>query len=199
MRYMRYTVKTKLEVIAYAKSTSISEASRKYTVPRSCIRQSIVKDEELSEMRKGACRLPGGGRKPACEALEELFSARVFQLRLEGLRVTRTMIINWGKEMGVETGEEIGFSKVWLERFLDRHGFVLRCVINKPNLSTETIVERAVSFVLRLRELIATHRIDYEDIYSLDETALFFDHNKAKTVHSKGAVHVQVIFIANYR
>jgi hypothetical protein len=150
-------------------------------------------------MPSGAFRLPGGGRKLTSVELEELLAARVFQERAEKNRVTRSMIMQWAGLLVEDLGVGLELSNGWLEGFLLRHNFVLRCATNKPALSDSVIVDRAVHFVSHIRGLIDEYRIRQDNIYSLDETALFFDHDKDTTIDIRGSRSVQVSNNSNFR
>jgi hypothetical protein len=188
----KYTTKEKLEVVLDAKSMTIYAASKKYKIDRKRIREWMSQEATLSQADSNSYRLPGGGRKLRSEHLEDFLSMRVTSTRLEKLWVTRSMIVQWAREFVVENGLEMDFSNGWLERFMDRHSFVLRRATNKPALSDVEIVERGTRFVHHLKKMLVEYNISAENIYCLDETALFFDHDKNTTVDVRGARDVQV-------
>jgi hypothetical protein len=125
MKYRKYSVSTKLEVIDYAKSTSINAAAVRHSINRKRIREWISQENDLRSLPRTACRQPGGGRKPSSVELEEMLFARVLQERLEKKRVTRSMIVEWATLLRDEQETDLQLSKGWLEGFLERHNFVL--------------------------------------------------------------------------
>jgi len=192
----QYTADQKLRVIRDAKETSINADAKKYKVDRRSVRRWIEKEEELSVSDSASFRLPGAGRKLSDYELECLLVEQITDARLEKIRVTRSRIIQWAKELA-DDETNLSSSSGWLEKFLQRHNFVLRKVTNKPSLRDTELVDRASRFILHVKRLIMQNNIRLENIYCLDETALFFDHSDARTIHFSGARHVQVIFCAN--
>ena len=104
----------------------------------------------------------------------------------------RDSVSIWARELGVVHGATVHFSHGWLEGFLDRHDLVLRKATNKPTHPDSVIVDRAAQFVAHLKNLIQVHNIEDCNIYSLDETSLFFDTNNDRTVERRGSTDVQV-------
>jgi len=185
-------MKQKLAMIADARSTTIYAASEKYNVDRKRIREWMGQKDQLSRENSGAYRLSGGGRKLRCDELDELLISRVRSKRHEKERVTRSMISEWGLEVAREFGVDLDCTRGWVDKFMARHELTLRKATNKPVLEDSVIAERAAAFVIHVKALIETHGILQENIFCLDETALFYDHDKDTTVEAKGAKHVQV-------
>ena len=194
MPYRRYTVAEKLEICECAKATSNHHAAARYSVDRKRIREWLQEEDALRSQRQDAYRLSGGGRKLTSEELEAILLERIFFERSNKNRVTRTMIVDWGIELAEELDVELGFSHGWLDGYLSRHELVLRAVTNKPTLTLEETVDRAVSFVLHLKALVREYQVTPENIWCLDETALFFDHDRGGTIERRGARHVLVTF-----
>ena len=100
--------------------------------------------------------------------------------------------MSWAQEFSQGWGIGLSFSHGWLQGFLSRQRFVIRKATNKPFLSDEEVVGRAISFVLHFKALIDEYHVRPENIFSLDETALFFDHEKQGTIDVRGYHHVPV-------
>jgi transposase-like protein len=183
----KYTIEMKLRVVQEAKVSSISFVSSKYKIDRKRVRDWMAQEETLSLTDAHAFRIQGGGQRPNDATLEEILVERILDERHEKNRVTRSMITSWATEMSGDAKNNLSFSHGWLDRFLNRHDFVLRRATNKPSLSDAELVERAARFVLHTKSLISKYNIQPENIYSLDETALFFDHTDGRTVHLRGA------------
>ena len=97
-RISSYTLKYKLEAIAYAENNSIDIASKKFNVERKRIRKWKSKKEELLSLKKkdgGAKRkrLEGAGRKPLDQQMEEVLVEWIYDRREKGLRVSRKLIM----------------------------------------------------------------------------------------------------------
>ncbi|KAH9124556.1 hypothetical protein AeMF1_004702 [Aphanomyces euteiches] len=86
----------------------------------------------------------------------------------------------------------LGCSTGWLTRFFSRHDLVLRQGTRRPILSDDQVIERGLNFIQQARSLISTYDIPLSCIYNLDETAIFFDHSKQKTVELRGALDVPI-------
>jgi len=190
----KYTVEEKLNAVRRARATSVYRASKELDIDRKRIREWKEQESSLLEHDRNSYRLSGGGRKLSSNELEELLVEHILEQRLQGLRVTRMMVVQWGRELAVDDDEasSLQFSHGWLQKFLDRHDFVLRKATNKPILSDSIIVDRAARFILHVKQLIADYNIQPENIYSLDETALFFEHSDSRTLQERGSRHVQV-------
>jgi transposase len=196
----KYTVALKLAICAYAREKSIHKASKEYSVDHKRIRDWLAARDELSSQPQSAFRLPGGGRKLSLDELEAALVAQILSERANKNRVTRTMIVQWAVELSQEQELGLTFSHGWLHGFLLRHGFVTRAATNKPFLSDAEVVKRATDFVLHVKALVDTYQISVENIFCLDETALFFDHNKHGTIDIRGARHIPVTkFFTNFK
>ena len=93
-----YTLKYKLEAIAYAENNNISSASKKFNVDRKRIREWKDKKEDLLSLKNkdyGAKRkrLEGTGRKPLDQQMEEVLIEWIYDRREKGLRVSRKLIM----------------------------------------------------------------------------------------------------------
>lgn len=76
----------------------------------------------------------------------------------------------------------------WIDRFLDRSGFVLRKGTCKPILADDEIMGSGAHFITEVRSLIQQHNIPLERIYNLDETAVFltFQEHHRERARSSG-------------
>jgi hypothetical protein len=191
----KYTLKQKLDIAREARGSSIYAASKKYGIDRKRIREWIEQEEKLEDEDPAAFRISGGGRKPCATEIEEMLCARIEDWRLQKLRVSRAMIQMWAVELGTGGDVGINFSDGWLQRFFDRHSFVLRRATNKPTLSDAVIVDRAARFIVHIKQLIRDYDVSCENIFCLDETALFFDHNDYRTIDKRGVCHVPVFLL----
>ena len=106
----KFPISTKLKVVQEAKDTSITATSAKYDIDRKTIRKWIAQEGELALAEPSAFRLQGGGRRSSDAPLEEILLERILDARHEKLRVSRTMITNWAKELSDDTDNSLTFS-----------------------------------------------------------------------------------------
>ena len=97
-RISSYTLKYKLEAIAYAENNSINSASKKFNVERKRIREWKSKKEELLSLKKkdGSAkrmRLEGAGCKPLVQQMEEVLVEWIYDRQEKGLQVSRKLIM----------------------------------------------------------------------------------------------------------
>jgi hypothetical protein len=193
----KYTFKKKLQIVEDTKASMIYHAAKKHGVDRKRVREWMQQENKLRKAESNTYWLSGAGRKLTHPELDEELATIVLQERLQKQRVTRSMIVQWAKELASDNSE-LKFTQGWLESFLNRHNFVLHKATCKPTLSDPEVVERAAKFVHHVKEPVCEHNIHTENIYCLDETVLFFDHSKNTTIHTSGAQHVPVrILISN--
>lgn len=188
----RITIATKLEIISLLEHSSSRNVARDYGVARSNVLRWKAQEAELRKLDRTACRLPGGGAKVVGEELHRALTEKTLFERAAQRRVTRSIISAWATSMKADMGLTISICPSWVDRFLQRAGFVLRKATRKPVLTDDELVARGVHFILDVRALVACHNISAENIYNLDETAVFFDHTKATTVHVRGAKDVPI-------
>ncbi|KAH9159167.1 hypothetical protein LEN26_002478 [Aphanomyces euteiches] len=102
------------------------------------------------------------------------------------------MIVSWGQELPSDMEDPLKCSNGWLDKFLNRHNFVIRKGTRKPTLPSQEIVRRAVAFVNHVRNLMQDHNIPKSNIYNFDETAVFFDHTKQTTIDIRGTKDIPI-------
>ncbi|KAL3122220.1 hypothetical protein niasHT_002100 [Heterodera trifolii] len=125
-----YSIQEKVEILDFAKKSSIHAASRHFGIDRNTVRdwkkqEANLRKEAESSKRK---RLEGGGRKVPNRNFEEAVFQWVSELRLKKVRVTRNMIAAQAIKLSADYEEMQNFaaSNGWLEKFMHRHKFSLR-------------------------------------------------------------------------
>ena len=89
-------------------------------------------EEQLKTTGTERKRIPGGGRKPLDETLEEDLLEWVRDRRSKGLRVSRKLIMRKAKIMHDEkcgqsgVVSEFNASRGWLEKFISRNGLTVK-------------------------------------------------------------------------
>ncbi|OWY99991.1 Pogo transposable element [Phytophthora megakarya] len=103
------------------------------------------------------------------------------------------MIAHWATIWVAEhAGTALQVSNGWIQSFMERNGLVLRRATSKSKLTQKAIVERGVKFIEHVQQLIKEYDIQYSNIYNMDETAVFLDHNRNTTLDVRGAKDVHV-------
>ncbi|KAH9096788.1 hypothetical protein LEN26_017342 [Aphanomyces euteiches] len=136
-------IETKLDAITFAKQFGVRPAAKKYGVYPACIRDWRSKEAELKNSNRHRKRLPGAGRSLTSTQLDEILFERIIYDRCQHLRVTRAMIVSWGRELASDMAIPSKCSNGWLEKFLGCHDFVVRKGTRKPSLPPEEIIRRA--------------------------------------------------------
>ena len=105
-KHRAYDVKFKLKVIEAATKTSISAASREFSIDRKRIREWIKHREKLQQFTKSGKtkrkRLTGGGRKANDEDMEDSLFGWIVDLRSRNLRISRDMIVRQAKTLSTD-------------------------------------------------------------------------------------------------
>lgn len=91
--------------------------------------------------------MPGGGVKIVGEELHQELTEKALFERSAQRRVTRGMTAVWANTMKTNMNLAVSICPSWIDRFLDRGGFVLRKGTRKPVLGDDEIVARGVHFV----------------------------------------------------
>ena len=156
-----YTLKYKLEAIAYAENNNISSASKKFNVDRKHIREWKDKKEELLFLKNkdhGAKRkrLEGAGRKPLDQQMEEVLIEWIYDRREKGLRVSRKLFMKKAlytyneklKESDCDGGTTFVASTGWLQKFMRRNGLSLRRKTSVAQKDPSKLIYRLVSYII---------------------------------------------------
>ena len=117
-------------LVKYAEENSGDAAVRLFSVDPKRVRdwwKNKTELQRLSEEDRKRARLPGGGRKKACEELEINMQDSVISKRASQERVSRKMIRAMAKQMYATVSdsgdEEFAVSAGWLNRFLRCNNF----------------------------------------------------------------------------
>jgi len=141
-------------------------------------------------------RLEGGGGKVISEDLERTLIQWVFTMRRQGLRVSRKMIMRKAEEVfrEVEDASKVTFkvSRGWLDRFMSRSGLRMRRRTTAAQKTPQEMTDKMVSFIRYMERERSKIDAQPNDIYAMDETAVWFDMLCQTTVNEKGARSVSV-------
>ena len=196
-----YTASFKLKVILHAEEFSKSSAARHFGIDRRMVVRWVIKRKEIqaqTTQKKGndKKRLPGGGRKPLSSELESLVLEWVLDRRLQGLRVSRTLIRKKAailfKEIEDTSESEFPASKGWCEKFMRRNGLSLRRKTSVCQKDPDMVIAKLVAYVLRIRRLRLQHNYALNNIYAMDETPVWCDMVSTSTVDKTGSKNVHL-------
>ncbi|KAL0228531.1 hypothetical protein RCL1_004674 [Eukaryota sp. TZLM3-RCL] len=115
----------------------------------------------------------------------------VRQQRSDLLPVNLNPLIEATKENAPEI-THLKFKTNWTSLFFRRDGFVKRRVTYEAKATAEVIVSRAIAFMEELRKTVKDFNIERDQIYNLDETALFMNEDTGFTYEEKGANTIAV-------
>lgn len=193
MKKRKFTVEEQLAVVSELDGPTVSAVARKHGLDRKSVRLWKNQERDLTFVHGSRFRIPSGGRFVVAEELEFLLIERVKSQQAAGTRVTRAMIAHWAARWIEENPTPgLSLSNGWLEGFLERTSLVLRRVTSTPKLGAADVVERGVKFVAHVQKLIADYDIQYSNIYTMDETAVFLDHSRSTTVEECGKSDVLI-------
>jgi len=192
-----YSISFKREVIQYMESNQVTayqavkyfNAKDDYTYDQSMFHQWFQKREQIKSTTVTKKRLPGAGRKPALDGLEEMLADEIVELRLLKLKVTRSFIAMRGKMLALDAGlDAFKSSSHWVTNFMKRHGFSLRRMTNLTTLTDDQLLQRAVDYMKYLQSRMAN--LNLQRTLLMDETAVYFEDARTQTVDLSGRRHV---------
>uniref|UniRef100_A0A914HLZ8 HTH CENPB-type domain-containing protein n=1 Tax=Globodera rostochiensis TaxID=31243 RepID=A0A914HLZ8_GLORO len=96
-----FTIHDKIEILDFAKKTSLHAASKHFTVARSTMRVWKKQELDLKKMMESATRkrIQGGGRKPTDADFDTALAEWIKELRVRKLRVSRNMIVTEAQKL----------------------------------------------------------------------------------------------------
>lgn len=140
-RRKSFSAEFKTEVLKYIKDKNCSNnaAARHFGIDEKNIRRWKTQSDPLHTIVKDgltkAKHLPGSGRRPLSDDLEELVYQWINKKRSEKQRVTRKEIQQKALELYESTikgEEEFLASKGWVEKFMTRYSISLRKESTQP-------------------------------------------------------------------
>ena len=154
----------------------------------SMFRQWKQNGESIICQKKSRKRTMVGGRKPKLGDMEDLIRDEVVELRISKQKVTRAFIADRARMLAAEIGVNLKATDRWLRGFMSRYKLIMRRTTNLTTLSDETLIQRAVDYMTYLRSVLPG--VDFNKTLLMDETAVYFEDNRAQTVDFRGRKHV---------
>jgi len=145
----------------------------------------------------GACkaskrqRLPGGGRKVNNEEMEIKIRQWILDERSLYHRVTRKSICS--KAIALANDPNFKASRGWVEKFMERHNFVLRSKTTTGQRLPPELAKKVVAFVCYCKEQQCQHLLRPENISNMDETTIWADIPGDATLDIRGVQHVPML------
>ena len=188
-----YDFSFKLRAVELARSIGIRPAARQIGVDERQIREWIKKEATLKkeEHPSKRRRLEGRGRKPNHSQVEEELVHWIVHERELYHRVTRKAVAQRASELVNE--QSFKASRGWVDKFLKRHGFVIRERTTTGQRLPPELGEKVGNFVLYCQKQREQLHLHPSDIGNMDETAIWADMPGQSTVEVRGARHVPIL------
>lgn len=191
MERRHITLQDKLDIIEYARANTKKQASRMYNVQTKQIRDWESKEQEIREVpeneRKKKFTLHKGP-EVLCEEAERLLSDWHNEMVvIRGLGVTIGALMTKLKEFTSlynEMNETALRSKI--HRFMERHNLVLRRVTSYQTVAQDALQPIIDTFSQEVQSFLDDERMDFSQVYNMDQTAIFFDMPPSYTVVERG-------------
>ena len=184
-----YSIQHKLDVVAQAKRTSLSEASRRFKIDRKRIREWMKNEQKLSECSKSRKRSSGGGRSVKFEGIDIQLVEWINNERAEGLRLSRKRIQRKAMELYDEQEnktESFCASDGWLFKFLQRKHFSLRRRTTIAQKIPEDVKQKVMNYILFVDGLKDNCAYRASAVGAADETAIWIDPIQNTTIDKIG-------------
>lgn len=197
MKKRTFEVSFKKEVLDYMENEGCSayKAARHFSSLHKCnyVEQMFRNWKKQAETIRATPsikkRATGGGRKPCLIGLEEILADEVVDLRINKYKVTRAFIADRARMLACDHNiDDFKASNRWMLGFMSRFNFSLRSCTNLTTLTDVQLIGRAVDYMTYLRVKIP--HINLSKTILMDETAVYFEDGRKKTVDFKGRRHV---------
>lgn len=146
------------------------------------------KKDEIMKSRNTRARITGGGRRPFLGLLEDMIYDEIIELRIMGMKVTRTFIADRARMIAEDQNIFLKATGNWISGFMSRHNLSLRRTTNLTILTNEQLVQRAVEYTSYLQR--QKDVINHSKTLLMDETAVYFEDARTTTVDIRGRSHV---------
>ncbi|XP_065289801.1 tigger transposable element-derived protein 4-like [Dermacentor albipictus] len=151
---------------------SKTEIARKFGIAKSTV-SGIVRDEaQITTALQDGEFVPKRKRMRTAmhKDLEDILLAWVKQARGANLPVNGVVLKAKSEEIALRLNVEFACSDGWLDRFRERHGLAFCCIVGEAAAVDETACSDWRQN--KLNDLM--EECDPQDIYNVDETALFY-------------------------
>ncbi len=201
MKYRRFLVCEKLEIIRLAKSTSINNAAKTCKVDRKVIRQWILNEASLAKspykLRRSRAPLPIDKRQVKNPELEGHLTEWIREKRQQGAIVDGCSIKREANRIAYECDiSDFSPNNGWFHRFLSRSNLSLRRITTSgrdlPNDANSIINE----FIRTCKQQIGSIT-NLSNIINMDETSVYLDSPSSYTYAEIGSRRVKAATTGN--
>ncbi|KAF7635997.1 HTH CENPB-type domain-containing protein [Meloidogyne graminicola] len=156
-----FTIKEKIDILEFARNTSIHKASSHFKIDRSTIQNWKKQEKSLENTKERTTRKRtiGGGRKLTDEDFDNELKKWIDDLRGKKLRVTRSMISFEAQRISVNYPSLDNFrvSTGWVNHFLKRHNLAMRRPTTVAQRAPVEFKETIVKFILHIQHVWKKH------------------------------------------
>ena len=202
-KYKKYSIDIKIKIINLIKGgNSLHSIEEKYGIDRHCIRDWLNNEEKLIIINNKTekYRLPGGGRLPEYQCIDEELCSYIDYLRAMGIAVSTNQIIVKAIELLPKLKEKSYHSLCnYCYRFLKRKKYSFR----KVTRISQQLKNRPLDQLLEFLRINIRIRKDLQIISELnrigncDETPIWFNMIENTTVEKIGTRTVKVKSFGN--
>uniref|UniRef100_A0A915ES24 HTH CENPB-type domain-containing protein n=1 Tax=Ditylenchus dipsaci TaxID=166011 RepID=A0A915ES24_9BILA len=186
-----YSAEYKLEAIDWAHKYSINSAAKKFTKEIRSRIQDWLKNED--EIRRQVsifiyynfnCKLLTlGTHLPLERKLERSLAEWIRESRENKLPMSRRIISLEATQLFEGTGLKI--SNGWLNKFLKRHNFVLRCRTTTCQKPPADYIQAIAKFIIYVEQRRKAAK--FSEIFAFNETSMEYDCTSNRVVDTRGA------------
>lgn len=167
-----YTMKYKQKIILlYDELKSCRKVSLKTGVPRTCVHDWVKQRNEISQSlvskQSKRQRLPGGGRKPYDEEIEEFLFNWITEQRKKNLQVSFKRLLIFARATFKDS--KLTFSYGWLRKFMKRKNFSYRKRTKNNYVDPNKITKGISEFFSSLYDYMILNK-HKELLFNMDET-----------------------------
>lgn len=194
----QYSVKTKLRLLNKldASRESARSFARRKHIDHTLLLRWREDRQKLEKSNKDQLKIDSG-RRPMCPEVEDELYGKVLDARADGLPIGYRWAAQTAKSLFLEINAEADpepvpvFSNCWVRNFMQRYDLsVRRASSSRTQLNQDPAIME--SFSEEIRELREAHGITDENIFNMDETAIFFDLSGSTTIDQLGARRVSI-------
>jgi hypothetical protein len=186
-----------MEVLDFVKAHNESEASRHFKIPRTMLRSwkgmDSLPKEKSKQKKKGQHLKKGAGRPLSYSpALEEEIVQWVLESRDLHVPIPRKTIQTKALTIIGCSNPKLKASEGWLQKFMLHNSLVLHRHTSIQQKLPEALEQKLAAMMDKVKTLRERHNFADDLIINMDETPIFFDMQRAYTVHRKGSHEVSI-------
>ena len=194
--YKSYTFAQKLEVLAYVKANSQSNAAEHFGIPRTTISSWKGLDQApkaSAKNKKGQHLSKVFGRCLSYpQNVDQDIVCWILQRRDLQLPVQRQDICRYAKTVILQHNPSFKASAGWLEKFMTRHSLCLRRATSIQQKLPAQLQKKLETFMHELIAVRSLYNFDENLILNMDETPMWFDIPRNYTIARKGERQVRI-------